>query len=936
MNSKRSDLEIDFETLQIRRDEKHIRLTPTEWKLLQALIEHKNQALSHKFLLKMVWGDVYGKESSYLYAYMRRLREKLEMQEGDSQQIITLPKLGYQWIEQETDVSLAHSPLTGKHDAYNTLPAPLTSFIGRERELRLLEGMLRKRDIRLTTLTGPGGIGKTRLALETARALASDSFFNDGIYFVGLETVDTADYVVSAIAHVFGIREKAGEALLISLKSHLRDKQLLLILDNFEHVHAAATEVLDILKAASGLKVLVTSREHLNLYGEHHFEVPSLSPAGRLHSVADMNTIPNDAVQLFVDRAKAANPYFEVTADNAAVLLQLCERLDGLPLAIELAAVQSKRFSPEELLKRLDSRLSSLVGGHWDLPPRHQTLQAAIDWSYQLLDANDRHLFICLSIFNGSFTRDAVEALYTSDALRQTRIAQKLLSLQNQSLLTAQWDDERGEARYMMLGAFREYANQRLGRSEAAELGHRHADYYVQLLEQSVFAAAENSHERLSLDLGNFRAALNSALANGDGELALRLGVGLHELWLRLGILREGKQRLLDILNATANHESALRARALYCTGVISDWLGEPIPAQGLYRESLRLYEQLQDATGIASTLLTLASALINQGDYGEGRALSDQALAMARLSNDLPGAALALNNLGMVAIYQGEALEAQRIYEETRALWHSLNSAQGMGWSFTGLSWTALLQGDYEGAQDFVNQSLALHQQSGDMLSMALALTCDSWIALYQADFTASTTKLTDCLSLCHELGLLNLSVWPLVGLGLIDLHRGDVGQAEQFFDEALDICKQLNFPPMTTWVYIALGRLFRIKGMGETAFDYLDRALMLSHTRDDKSALITTLEEFAAYFAAQKQFEVAAQLSGAADSMRERYGLPLPKIDRMQHDSVKTRSSSRKGFDWYDRWHAGRSLPWSEITGLIYPAGSRWREVPEDERPA
>ncbi len=265
------------------------------------------------------------------------------------------------------------------------------------------------------------------------------------------------------------------------------------------------------MKAAHGVKVLVTSQERLNLYGEHNFEVPPLSRASNPGVSGDEDIALSEAAQLFVERAQAVQPYFEITPDNVAIVQQLCDRLDGLPLAIELAAVQSKRFAPHELLAKLDSQLSVLVDGQSNLPHRHQTLRAAIDWSYQLLDAQERKLFVSLSIFNGSFSPSAAAAVCVSDSNQAARVPKRLLSLRNKSLLASQVDDIRSETRYTMLGSSREYASQLLGRREAEEFGRRHADYYVKLLEETTHVPPDERVGWLTRDVGNFRAALRWA-----------------------------------------------------------------------------------------------------------------------------------------------------------------------------------------------------------------------------------------------------------------------------------------------------------------------------------------------------------------------------------------------------------------------------------------
>ena len=551
-----------------------------------------------------------------------------------------------------------------------------------------------------------------------------------------------------------------------------------------------------------------------------------------------------------------------------------------------------------------------------NLPARNRTLQATIDWSYQLLNASYQALFVALSVFNGSFTPEAVEAVCAESGQEQIDIEQGLISLLKKSLLKAQRDSGQDALRYGMPGVFREFGSDCLGKEDAARYGRRHAEYYLSQLATS----SRTQPEWLALELGNLRAALDWAIANVAGELALGLSVGMNDLWLRLGILREGKQRLFDALDATKGLETPLRARGLNCAGALVDWLGEPLAAQGLYRESFRLYEALEDAKGIANTLHSLASALINQGDFVEGRSRAEQQLSVARERDESKDVARALSNLGMVSIYQGEAQNARGFYEDMLSVSQSdKDLASEMGWALTGLSWVELLQGNYEAAQEYINQSLAIHYQSSDMLSAALALACDSWIALYQADVAVAAGKLAACLTLCRELGIVQLSLWPLAGLARLDLHRGNAPQARASLEEALRLCQQLNFPPMTTWVYIAFGKLLRLEGDIETAFDYLDRGLMLSHKRDDKSALVTALEEFAAHFAAQNRVEPAAQLYGAAEALRETYGLPLPTIDRIEYIEVTRGLQSKASTAWKVHGLKGRSLVWDEVVQLI-----------------
>lgn len=911
MNSNQSRFDIDWDTFQVRKDGQFIDLTSTERALLRELLQHKNQALTHKHLLQKAWGDAYEKESNYLYIYIGKLRKKLEDNPDDPQYLITVPSVGYRWVEAvETTSTLATLSLSSPLQTH--LPIPLTSFIGREPEIVFLEQLLLKQDVRLLTLTGPGGIGKTRLALKLAARLRDLQCFNDGIHFVDLVPVDNPDFVISAIAQLFGIREKAGENILAILKRYLQAKQMLVVLDNLEHVIQSSSHLLEILSTVPGIKFLITSREKLHLYGEHNYDVPPLS-------WSQSDTATSDAVRLFEARAQLVNPHFLLTDENLPIVQQICEQLDGLPLAIELAAVTSKTVAPAALLKRLSSRLNVLVGGQSNLPARHQTLQATIDWSFQRLDTSERQLFIALSVFNGSFTLAAAEAICADETLACSCVGIALAALFNKSLITSQWDRNQDELRYVMLGSFREFANGLIETMHADNLSQRHAAYYIQLLETLSQSPAEQKYSLLTLELGNLRAALRWAIANMDSELALRLCVGMYELWLKLGNLSEGQQSFIEALTIPSDLTTPLRAYALYCAGSLSGWLGDDRVSQGLYRESLRLYEGLADAEGTANVLVTLGSALINQGDFEEGQALSEQALKMTREQNNVLGMALALNNLGMLAIYQGEAEKAQSTYSENLTLWEALLNEQGTAWALTGLSWSNLLQGEYHTAQTLIDKSLALHHRSGDRIGMALALTCDSWIALYQADFAGAGRKLEDCLTLCKELGLITLSIWPMMAMGLVNLYQGNLPQARISLGEALHLCQQLNQPAFTPWVYVALGKLSRCEGNPAAAGEYLERGLSLSLKRDNKSVLAAVLEEFAANFAMQNQTECAVQLYSAAHTLRETYKLPLSKLDHIDYDDLIETLKIYNSVDWDAYWLKGTTLSRDEITRLI-----------------
>jgi predicted ATPase/DNA-binding winged helix-turn-helix (wHTH) protein len=913
MTSTQARIEIDLDNFQLRKDGRHINLTRIEWALLRELTQHKGQALSHDHLLQKGWGSGYENEDNYVHIYIAKLRKKLEDDPKKPQYLFTVPGIGYRWVEPEAsdpNSSVITPSLPGVSAPH--LPVPPASFVGREEDIAILEDLLPQCHIRLLSLTGPGGIGKTRLALELAKRFRDTQFFAHGVYFIDLAPVDNPDLVVSAIAQALGVPEKAGEHLLSLLKHHLQDKNALVVLDNFEQVISASGQISEILIAAKGVKFLITSREKLNLYGEQDYDVPPL-PWNQPDPTS------NDAVRLFTERAQLVNRRFSLTDENLPVIRQICEQLDGLPLAIELAAVTIKSMSPSLLLERLSSRLTLLVEGQSNLPIRHQTLQATIDWSFQRLSAQERRLFIALSIFSSSFTPEAVEAVCSDEIIPRGRVRSTLKSLFHKNLITSQWDESQDEPRYTLLGSFREFASEHIEKKQAECLNQLHAEYSLQLLEKLNQLPKEQAYKLLTVELSNLRAALRWAIANKASRSALRICVGMYGWWLNLRTLKEGQQSFIESLEIPSDEVSPLRAHALYCAGVLSDWLGEYRVGQGLYRECLRIYEFLQDAAGTIIALVTLGSTLISQGDFEEGRTLSEQSLKLAREQNNPVAAAQALNNLGMLAIYQGEAETAHAIYSEKYALWKALKDEQGAAWALTGLSWAELLQGKFHAAQKLIIQSLELHQRSGNILGTALAQTCDSWIALYKADFDDASSKLESCLALCKDLGVLNLIIWPMTAIGLVNLYHGRLTESRVWLDDALQLCQRLDQPPFTPWVHVALGKLLRCEGQSAAACDYLQHALTLGQKRDNKSILAAVLEEFAANFAVQNQTELAIQLYGAAHALRETYHMPLSPLDHLEYDVLTASLTANPTVDWKACWLKGAALSRSEVTQII-----------------
>jgi predicted ATPase/class 3 adenylate cyclase len=614
----------------------------------------------------------------------------------------------------------------------HNLPAHLTTFIGRDDEIAGIREVLA--GDRLVTLTGPGGTGKTRLGLQVAAKALAD--FRDGAFFVDLSALTDAELVADEIAGALRIREP-GRAPLDSLGDHLRDKELLLVLDNFEQVVDAGPSVLEpLLRIAAGVKALVTSRIPLHLYGEREYPVPPLV-------LPDPNRLPElealvqvEAVALFAERAAAGNPEFRVTPENARAVAEITARLDGLPLAIELAASRVKLLSPEKLLARLEQRLPLLTTRDRDVPERQRTLRQTIEWSYELLDEAEGVMFARLSVFAGGADLRAVEAVANPKDEVGLDTLDGLASLVDKNLVRRE-DTTEGEPRFAMLETIREYGLERLseGGDESA-IRRRHAEHWIDVGEQvseALFGPAQQATtRRLGYELDNFRSALSWVLDAGDAELGLRLGAALRDFWRLGGHLREGVRWLADVLALPgASGTTVLRARALTAAADLSSWIGEADAYLRFAEEAVSTYRDLADRQGTADALAELGVAQMFVGRLDAARATLREARELSVGLGNRQKAGVCAHGLGVVALLESRPQEARELFEDALAVFEDLGDPYWGAFTERMLGQVGRIEGHFEAAEARYRTSLLASRQNDQLLVAASVLYAYGDLAL-------------------------------------------------------------------------------------------------------------------------------------------------------------------------------------------------------------
>lgn len=792
---------------------------------------------------------------------VRALADALGLSEVERSQIV-----GSTPARRKAPADVSTTPLS--------LPGSPTPIIGREHELAKIEALLRGGAVRMITLTGPGGVGKSRLALELAAVLPGDVVGQ--VAFVSLAPLRDSTLVLAAIAQTIGMEDSRGALVGRVLAARIGADPWLLVLDNMEHLLDAAPDLAALLSNCPELRMLVTSRAPLRIRAEHEYPLRPLAlpDLSRVPTLADVEHI--SSVRLFLERARAAVPQFELTQANCAAVAAICRRLDGLPLALELVAARLRVLRPTELLARLEDVLPLLVGGSRDLPERQQTMQAAINWSYELLRPVEQALFRRLSVFAGGWTLDAAEQVTAWSEISADEVFDLLSGVVEQSLVVAEAREDES-TRYRMLEPIRQFASRRVDDAgETETLSRRHLAWCLALAEegQKQFHSPAQRFwlNRLEEEHDNIRTALDWSHLNPERKaLELQLAASLWPFWETRGHLTEGRRRLELALTDSDDAPTDLRAEALNAAGNLALDQGDRSQSVELHEASLELRRALGDRYGIAQSLLNLGNVLLDQGRYEQASDHYAESLALFREIGSDWDIANALNNMGITLGYLGEYSRAAELLEEALSLRASAGEAAYRARSLDALAVVLQRMGDLDRAEALHRESLTLRRELNDVRGVAVTLRNLGRVVRYRGDYTEATRHIEESLQIRHTL--------------------------EDRFGVAMTLG--------------ALADLVRLQGERDRAVALYLKAMATQVELDVSEGLAETLLGLAAIAQEDQDGHRAATLLGASDRMRDATSRSVSPIDKLEYESlVDAIKSSMSSAEFCAAIDAGRNM--------------------------
>ncbi|MGH9223111.1 MAG: AfsR/SARP family transcriptional regulator [Acidimicrobiales bacterium] len=894
------------------------------------LVAELRQLVDEHPLRERLWGQLMlalyrcGRQGEALRAY-GELREVLAEELGIDPSP-ALRQLEDHMLQQRPDIDAptSQAPWTGQPAAEpvarparprTNLPPRLTSFVGREDDIAEVERLCA--DARLVSLVGAGGVGKTRLAMEVASRLVDEH--PDGVFLVELAPLSDARGLYQQVLAALGLGEDDRRSPADTLAAHVAYQRILLLIDNCEHlVDACAALVEDLLTAGSGVRILATSRELLRVPGETAWRVPSMStppPDTRLEELVGF-----ESARLFLERARTMCPQLELSARDASHIARICARLEGIPLAIELAAARTRLLSLGDIAERLDDRFALLSTGARTGPDRHQTLRAAVDWSYESLTESERRLFERLSVFSGGFTLEAAEAVCATPDLAPSTVLETLGRLSDKSMIPS--DPGRPTGRFRVLETLRQYGAERLaesGESEAA--ANRHLAWAAGLAAQAEPNLEGTGQaewmKRLAVEHDNLRSALGWAARSSDRSALLALATALGRFWEVRGHLSEGRRWLETAIEAAPAESPALRARAHRWAGVLAQRQGDHQAARRYYEAGLALSRDADDRRGTASALHSLGNLEGLEGRLDSASALYEESLAIGHALGDRRVAAASLTNLGWIAQTRGEFVEARRFNEEALAVWRELGDQQGLAQTLTAVAYLALLQGDYATVRSLCAQSLDLQHALGDRYGACWSLTYLGWAAQNEGDLTTARQLHDEALVVRRELGDRYGQAWSLSHRGDLERAAGRPDDARRLLDESLAIARDLGDTYGISWSLLRLAKVARSEHDASTAADLFGEGLAVAIQHGDRLAAAECLEGLAATLPrSPAALEEAAQLLGTAHALRDAAGTPVPPADLARYDRDVGAVREGLGEKAFARaWEAGRGAAVDDV---------------------
>ncbi|MAF09175.1 hypothetical protein CMK11_01890, partial [Candidatus Poribacteria bacterium] len=766
-------------------------------------------------------------------------------------------------------------PLTSLDTFRHNLPMELTTFVGRDDDVKRVKEHLTSS--RMLTLSGSGGVGKTRLALHASAEALED--FQDGVWFVELADVASPDLVIPTLMATLRVREEPGVAAAATLTDFLRESCLLLILDNCEHLVDACAHAADaILRQCRDVHILVTSRESLGIPGEVTWRVPSLSLPRDVNGNTPDELAQYPSVRLFVDRATAVAPAFAVTDENADAIALICRRLDGIPLAMELAAARVRAMSPRQIAERLDDRFKLLTGGSRVALPRQQTLRALIDWSYELLADDERALLNRLSVFAGGFTLEAAEAACAKQDMEAWEVLDLLMQLVSKSLIAP--DDETDHPRYHLLESLREYGHERLmEEGGTAALQRRHMEYFARLAEDAKEALSGPGQQRwmatLDLEHGNLQVALTWAL-DWDPPMALRTVNALSRYWRTRGHWTEGLEWHERALDGAGDLAPDDKAEALLGAGTIALDRGDHRLARALHDEGLRLYTRVEDRAGVARAKGALANTAYSLGELDAAESLHREALVTYRAIGDRRGVATTLGNLASVADMRHDTDAGDALRDELLGICHELGDMELEVHYLCDIGWMENVRGEYVRARGHLVDALAISRKLGNRYEEAHCLNTLGLVSANLGDASEARLRHEEALAIHRDVGERTGEAVSLRDLGCLAHMRGEHVLARKLHEASLATWRDLGITNQTVDSLVGLAQVALAVGDPDGSAERYGEALDTARESNSRAGSLTCIEGIVELACGSKRWALAATLLGATDALRENMGTP------------------------------------------------------------